>query len=194
MSVKRIGIAGFMGAGKSTVARILAGSAGTIIDADREAKMLMRSSVEIRKALSDAFGSQVIADDEIRFDLLGGTVFSSREKILALNAIVHPPLIKLLDNRLESAAGDPVILDAALLPLWPLGLAFDACLWVHAPAETRFSRLQRLHPEFDEAAILERMRLQEAVLPVPGGSKWDRIENTGSQADLLRALQPFMTG
>lgn len=179
-----------MGAGKSTVARILAGISGTIIDADNEAKVLMQASPEIKKALIAVFGSSITIDGQIRFDILGPAAFRSSENILKLNAIVHPALIKLLEGRLQQK--NPfIILDAALIPLWRIEPRFDRCIWVQAPFAVRLHRLQELHPGHDQASLENRMRIQEQVLPVPAGPGWATIDNCKGPDYLDEVLRRF---
>lgn len=193
MAFKRIGIAGYMGAGKSTAARILASSAlaggGLIIDADLEAKALMTEDRPIRHELAAAFGGSIIGKDGLSFSTLGQIVFGSREKLLQLNAIVHPALVQRLRSMLlQEHKEENCILDAALLPLWNIESLFDTCIWVHAPFETRLERLQRTRTDLSEQALRDRMRMQEASLPSPEGMPWRQVDNNGDLDQLARRL------
>ena len=132
---------------------------------------------------------------EIRFDLLGAAAFGSEAALIRLNTIVHPPLVKILEERLSERNDRPVILDAALLPLWRIEPLFDACLWVRAPAEMRLRRILAGRPDLDEAAARGRMRLQEMVLPEPApGFSWLHIDNSESRERLSEALIGFQCG
>jgi dephospho-CoA kinase len=190
MAYKRLGIAGYMGAGKSTAARFLAeaNTSAVIIDADYEAKAFMATDTEIRRRLVTEFGSSIIERNLLSFSALGRIVFGSREKLLKLNAIVHPPFVQYLFRLLRRHTGNPVVLDAALLPLWDMESQFDACLWIHATSETRLDRLKRSHNDFDEHSLLNRMRLQEEVLAVPDCPPWRKIDNEGSRERLSRSV------
>jgi dephospho-CoA kinase len=198
MAFKRIGIAGYMGAGKSTAARILASSAlaggGLIIDADLEAKALMTEDQTIRHQLAAAFGESIIGKDGLSFGTLGRIVFGSKEKLLRLNAIVHPALVRRLRSMLLQEHGeDSRIFDAALLPLWNIESLFDTCIWVHARFETRLERLQRTRTDLSEQALRDRMRMQEESLPAPVGMPWKQVDNNGDFEQLtgrLAALRP----
>jgi dephospho-CoA kinase len=181
-----------MGAGKSTAARLLAHDASTVIDADHEAKSLMQESLRIRNHLVEAFGAEVIERGEIRFDFLGQAAFSSEATLLRLNTIVHPSLVKILEERISESNNRPVILDAALLPLWHLESLFDVCLWVHAPFKTRFRRILSCRPGLDAAAAKDRMRLQERMFPAPTEvSSWIYLDNSKNMAHLAAALAIF---
>jgi len=191
MALQRIGIAGYMGAGKSTAARLLAAQAdAVIVDADQEAKTLMAADQGIRQELVLAFGGSIIGKDDLSFAALGKIVFSSREKLLQLNTIVHPPLVQRLRRILFGPRNNRnSILDAALLPLWNIESWFDTCLWIHAPFEKRLERLRQTRGDLDEHALRDRMRMQEESLRAPDRTPWRRLRNDGSIERLAEALR-----
>src|SRR5512136_948088 len=93
-SAPRLGIGGYMGAGKSACASLCAEAAGMrVIDADAEAKLLMENDSRIRKELARAFGQSIIARGAINFTALGAAAFASPAAMQKLNSIVHPPLV-----------------------------------------------------------------------------------------------------
>jgi len=172
--VFRIGIAGYMGAGKSTCARSFASEDALIIDADAEAKRIMAESRAIREALRAAFGEAAVdAEGKINTGALGLAAFESVDTLLTLNGITHPPLVKYLDAVISGCQKPLCILDAALIPLLGIESWFDLCIWVDAPFETRLKRLLAKRPDAVEAELVNRMRMQEAVMSAPeGGGDW----------------------
>jgi dephospho-CoA kinase len=190
MTFRRLGIAGYMGAGKSVAARLLAAQAdAVIVDADHEAKTLMAGDQGVRQKLVLAFGGSIIGKDGLSFAALGQIVFSSREKLLLLNTIVHPLLVQRLRRMLFGPRNNRnSILDAALLPLWNIESWFDACLWIHAPAEIRLERLRQTRGDLDEHALRDRMRMQEESLRAPGSPPWRLLANDGSMERLAERL------
>ena len=125
-----IGVAGYMGAGKSTISRLIAGRGITLIDADNEAKIVMQRDSAIRKQLILTFGNDVVANDTVRSDLLGERAFRSAEDLAALNAIVHPAIVAHLEKLIDNCDTGKCILDAALIPMWNVSNRFDFCIWV----------------------------------------------------------------
>jgi dephospho-CoA kinase len=189
MTVKRIGMAGYMGAGKTEAARFLAERTdAAIIDADQEAKALMNTDQGIREQLNRAFGGSIIRKGEILFPVLGSIVFGSKEKLLLLNSIVHPLLVTRLRGLLYAHGGRSIVLDAALLPLWKMESLFDALLWVHAPFEIRLERLKKVRSDLNEQSLRPRMRIQEECLPVPRCPPWRLIHNAGNREHLAEML------
>jgi dephospho-CoA kinase len=185
-----IGIAGYMGAGKSTCARILAERLGAgVIDADAVAKELMNGDAAIRERLAAAFGSSVVKDGTVSFEALGAIVFSAKEKLAVLNEIVHPPLVRRLEELLNVKRDVPGILDAALLPLWrDVEDRFDVLLWVETAFEKRLARLADKRPGIGKSSHRSRMLLQEKMLPAPEGRRWIRVLNEGSVEALAAAV------
>jgi dephospho-CoA kinase len=185
----RTGIAGYSGSGKSTLARFLAASGGIIIDADVEAKRFIAKNDMLIRQIIGVFGSSVAGSSGLNFSTLGGMVFSSPERLLAYNAIVHPPFLTELKKILDRQAGEAVILDAALIPLWGIESWFDECLWVHSSFAERVLRVQSLHGDRDPGAIENRLAIQEKVMKEPDGGGWKRIENEGGLEALERAAK-----
>jgi dephospho-CoA kinase len=184
----RIGIAGYMGSGKSTCAHILAEGDAVVIDADREAKTLMESSGTIKRGLVSAFGNDVLQKGNIRFDLLGGRAFRSIATLRTLNRIVHPPLIERLYQRIHGVRDSLCILDAALIPLWRIGSWFDIRIWVDARQNTRLDRLMMKNSGIDRNSLQKRMRIQERLYGKPRGRGWRMVANDGSIEELRKHI------
>jgi dephospho-CoA kinase len=193
MTTRRIGIAGFMGAGKTTYARFLSVEApqSVLIDADREAKSLMQNSPVIQKDLAAAFGELVAVEGVIDFRRLGKLVFSSGENIRTLNRIVHPHLLAKLKEKVFSDAAPSIICDAALIPLWHIEAWFDTVTWVRAAFDKRLERLKgKTSLSHDE--VESRMNLQQALFTEPDSAPWHIVENNGTIDDLkIRMARSF---
>jgi dephospho-CoA kinase len=187
---KRTGIAGYSGSGKSTVARLLAGSAPAVrvVDADAEAKLFISRDRTIIRRLADVFGPLTLENNGVNFSFLGKTVFSSKERLLQYNAIVHPPFFPHLRNLLEDRGEKEVILDAALIPLWGIESWFDGCIWVHASFATRVLRVKSRNNAPDHGSVENRLCIQEEVMKEPDDDRWVRLENEERLEDLVRAV------
>jgi dephospho-CoA kinase len=185
----RIGIAGRMGAGKSTCAALLAGSRYRIIDADREAKLLMNSDASIMRRLAEVFGPSVTNGNTVYFSKLGAIAFASVEAMQMLDTIVHPPLIARLHG-LVFSDNRPCILDAAIIPQWKIEQWFDLRFWVVASPSIRLARVQaktNLPPE----RIKMRMSVQETILNTPVDPGWTLVKNEGTLDELQNQIERF---
>ncbi|MBD3392715.1 MAG: dephospho-CoA kinase [Chitinivibrionales bacterium] len=184
---RTIGVAGYMGSGKSRAAAFLAREGGMVIDADAVAKEMMNADAGIRAELGRAFGPEVLARDAVAFDVLGRRAFRSLDDLLRLNTVVHPALVMNLRARLAYAQSTTRVLDAALIPLWDIEDWFDILCWVDAPFEIRCRRLLR-STSLPEREIRRRMELQQELLPPPNGARWIVVRNAGTPDELDESL------
>lgn len=88
--MRRIGITGGIGSGKSVVSRLLRIMGYSVYDTDSEAKRLMESSLEVVQKLSECFGRDIYHNGRLNRGLLSSRVFGESDKIVLLNSIVHP--------------------------------------------------------------------------------------------------------
>lgn len=184
----RLGVAGYMGAGKSLSAKFLAERySWQIIDGDAEARTLMLESRTVISQVGDLFG--VVVDGKIDFSLLGAKVFADSTLLQQLNDIVHPPLLEHLRKKIAESS-KTTILDAALLPVWPLEGLVDKALWVDAPRDDRVVRLER-RMGLSKEVLEQRCRLQEKMIPVPDKRCWSTLENLGSIPTLYALLEEW---
>lgn len=186
MKTLKIGLAGYMGAGKSTCSEMFACRDAVVIDADKEAKILMGNDCGIKRKLSNTFGVEVISNGEISYSKLGALVFDSIVNIRKLNSIVHPPLLEHFSHLLNSIQEPVVVLDASLIPLWNIDNWFDVRLWVDASAETRLERIyKRCQNRLPKEQLKERMLIQQELFQAPSEENWDYILNDRN-VDILK--------
>ena len=189
----RIGIAGYMGAGKSTFARLMTESHRNfaLVDADAEAKQVMQNDPAIRRGLARTFGPSVIRGQAIDFRTLGAIVFSNSENVLSLNALVHPLVLERLKKLIVvNNRSSRIICDAALIPLWNIEAWFDMVIWVRASFDLRLERLLKkgLHSRED---LIARMQRQQSLFSEPQGEPWKFIENNKTMPELQKQSLNF---
>jgi dephospho-CoA kinase len=122
-----VGLIGRIGAGKSTVARLLAERGADVIDADRIAHEELETE-GVRAALATRFGSATVkSDGRIDRAAVAAVVFGptpAHEAALRdLEAIVHPRVRLRMEAEIERLRGEPapaggrrvVVLDVPLL-------------------------------------------------------------------------------
>jgi dephospho-CoA kinase len=86
-----IGLTGGIGAGKSTVADLLAARGAVIVDADRIAREVVEPGRPAYVSIVERFGPSVVAvDGRLDRAALAAVVFRDPEALAALEAITHP--------------------------------------------------------------------------------------------------------
>lgn len=141
--MKRIVVAGGIGAGKSVVGERLRALGFEVVDADDIAHDVTAPGSATLSVLVDAFGSAVV-DDEGALDraFVADVVFHDASALRRLNAITHPAIGVEIARRLDAAQGDAVF---AAIPLFRpehrAALSLDAAWAVQVSAETAIARL-----------------------------------------------------
>lgn len=148
-----IGILGGIGAGKSTVVRMMSLLGARTIDADRLAHEELESP-RARRELQEWLGPEVFdASGRVNRAAVGRKVFGDPEKLERLERLVHPRVRERITRAVEefrreeaSASRDAeslLVLDVPLLPSTPLREVCDALVFVDASLEVRRQRVKR---------------------------------------------------
>ncbi|MCC3776758.1 dephospho-CoA kinase [Streptomyces sp. UNOB3_S3] len=150
----KVGLTGGIGAGKSEVSRLLASYGAVVVDSDRIAREVVEPGTPGLAAVVAEFGPGVLTDEgTLDRPALGAIVFADKDRLAALNAIVHP-LVRARSAELEAAAGpdDVVVHDVPLLAENGLAPLYDLVVVIDAGTGTRLDRLVRLRGMTPEEA------------------------------------------
>ena len=156
-----VGLTGGIGAGKSEVARLLAGHGAVVVDADELAREAVAPGTPGLAAVVAEFGPEVLAaDGSLDRAALGEIVFSDPSRRAALEKIVHPYVGRRSSALMAAAPADAVVVyDVPLLVENGLQDAYDVVVVVDAPDEARLRRLVELRG-MSEADARGRMAAQ----------------------------------
>lgn len=114
--VEVIGLTGGIATGKSTVSSYLASQGYEIIDADKITHQVQAKGSTGLAAITAFFGKDILNDNgELNRKKLGAIVFSDSQKLTALTRIIDPYIRNEVNNRINNAKGDVIILDAPTL-------------------------------------------------------------------------------
>jgi dephospho-CoA kinase len=183
-----VGLTGGIGAGKSTVARLLESKGAVVVDTDDLARQVTRLGTPTHAAILDRFGGEIEGPDgEIDRARLADVVFSDPAALADLNALVHPAVEAAVGRRLvELPSAGVVVLDVPLLVEVGWDARCDVVVVVDAPEDVAVRRLvgQRDVAEADvrrriasQASRAERLARADVV-----------IANDGSLDDLARRV------
>jgi dephospho-CoA kinase len=132
-----------------------------VIDADQLGRDALRTGRPAWHSVVDTFGNGVLSESSMEIDRgkLADIVFSDRDKLAALNAIVHPAIFKGVADDLDRLRGSDeiVILDAALLLETGLAAGMDLIVVVTTKDALRRERLRT-----DRAMTMEQIEARIA--------------------------------
>jgi dephospho-CoA kinase len=141
-----VGLTGAIGAGKTTVARLLAEQGAVVIDADALARRALEETRTVER-VADAFGAGVVTDGRIDRAALAERAFGDPDARRRLEAIVHPRVAELREARVREALAaserPPVVVhDVPLLFETGLDREMDLVVVVDAPRRVRRARVE----------------------------------------------------
>jgi len=141
-----VGLTGGIGAGKSTVADLLAERGAVIVDADEVARAVVEQGQPALAKLVDRFGPAILdADGRLDRSALAKLAFVDDEARRDLEAITHPAINEEFGRRVAAAPSDAVVvLDVPLLVESPQARerGYQTVIVVEAPRDVRLARLE----------------------------------------------------
>jgi dephospho-CoA kinase len=158
--MKRIGLTGNIGTGKSTVARIFEILGIPVYKADLSARAILHSDI-VKPRLISLFGDQILdARSEIDRKALGEIVFNDKTKLLQLNNLIHPLVEKDFEKWCSLCTNaEYVIHEAAILFESGFHRLFDTTILVTAPVELCIERVME-RDSISRELVTQRLKNQ----------------------------------
>lgn len=190
-----IGVTGGVGAGKSTVLEYLKEKYhAKVILADVVGHEVMEPGTDAYKQILQVFGSEILsADGRIDRKILGSVVFSDKERLQELNAVVHPEVKKEILKRIARSKAEGrkyTVVEAALFLEENYDAFCDETWYIYTNEEQRRERLKASRGYTDERIdqILGNQKTHEEFL-----SRCQFvIDNNGSAEDTCRQIDKRM--
>jgi len=157
--MKKIGITGGIGSGKTYVASVFQSLGIPIFNADIQAKKIMTSSGKLIKLVKEEFGNDIYKDSDLNKEKLASIVFSDSDKLQKLNSLVHPIVKEEFNNWYKKQTSPYVIKEAAILFESNSHIGLDAVICISAPLELRMKRLLN-RDNYSEKEIKKRIENQ----------------------------------
>lgn len=173
-----VAVTGGIGVGKSETLRAFERHGAAVISSDEIVHDLLRENGEVKRAVVERLGEEVLGDDgEIDRGKVGRIVFSEPPALAWLENLLHPLVVtRYLGWREELAEQpDPPAVCVTEVPLlYEVGgeTRFDKVVVVTAPAEVRISRRigplqdreQRLIPDEEKAKRADFVYVNDGTL------------------------------
>lgn len=157
--MKRIGITGGIGSGKSLVAEIIKAMGYPVYNSDERAKELTESNPKIKEGLIHLFGEEIYQNGTLNKFALAQAIFSDESLREKVNALIHP-IVREDFNLWALAQNNSLVFNESAI-LFETGSfkKFDAIILVYAPTELRIKRIMK-RDNCSENEVLKRMNSQ----------------------------------
>jgi dephospho-CoA kinase len=159
--MKKIGITGGIGSGKTTVCNIFDVLGVPVFHADEVARVLQDMDADIRSGMIDLFGEAIyFANGKLDRKKVAALIFNNPALKNKVNLLVHPKVKKnFLDWTAKNQSEDYILYEAAILFETGSYSGFDYNILVTASEQVRIDRVVK-RDHTNEEAVLDRIRNQ----------------------------------
>ena len=154
-----IGLTGGIGSGKSTVLDMFKNLGVETYIADVEAKRLMNSNTQLIADIKILIGEKAYINQKLNRAFISNVVFNNKEKLVALNALVHPKVSNDFKNFIKKSNSKIIIYEAAILFESGSNKFCDYIITVSANFEDKINRILK-RDGISKEQVLERMQHQ----------------------------------
>lgn len=155
-----IGITGGIGGGKTTFSNLLRETGYSVYDADLEAKRLQNEKPVIRLQITDLFGESAYNEDGLNRKYIAEIVFNQPDKLIQLNAIVHPAVKSDFINWMKRLPNESYyFIESAILFESHFDRIVDKIILVTASEEVRIKRVMQ-RDGLTREQVVQRMKNQ----------------------------------
>lgn len=141
--MKKFGLTGAIGSGKSTVAKIFQTLGIPCYYSDERAKELMIENEKIRSFLMEKIGFEAIQNNQLNTVFIAEKVFNNQTLLHQLNELVHPAVATDFTSWAQNQNSKYVLKEAALLHESGSGTGLDGVICVTAPELLRIERVMK---------------------------------------------------
>jgi dephospho-CoA kinase len=182
--IKRNGLTGGIGSGKTTIARMLEAMSYPVYYSDLRSKELCDSDEGIRSQLILLCGDKAYEDGHLNRPYLSDCIFSNPDLRLKVNEIIHPIVRKDFEDWISKLTSALIFNEAAILFETGAYQQFDAVILVCAPISQRIERVM-LRDLCTKSSVEQRIQSQWTDEQKRALANFC-IENDGSQPLLIQ--------
>ncbi len=155
-----VGLTGGIGSGKTTIANLFASQfAIPIYIADTKAKELIAQDNRLQQEIKALLGEEAFVEGKYNTAFVASIVFSTPEKLQALNQLIHPYVQQDFVRWREGQHSPYVIKESAILFESGSYKDCDYIITVTAPLEERIRRVM-LRDKIDRKTVEKRIKNQ----------------------------------
>lgn len=157
--MKKIGLTGGIGSGKTTIAHMLEAMSYPVYYSDLRSKELCDHNEGIRSQLILLCGDKAYEDGHLNRPYLSECIFSNPELRLKVNEIIHPVVRKDFEDWTLKQTSPLIFNEAAILFETGAYQQFDAVVLVCAPTSQRIERVM-LRDLSTKSSVEQRIQSQ----------------------------------
>jgi dephospho-CoA kinase len=198
----KVGLTGGIACGKSFVGETLAGKGCLLIQADELGREVMAPGGVAYEGVVKEFGPEILASDgTIDRRKLAARVFGNSDRLARLNALVHPAVIRLEEERIaDFARREPqgiAVVEAAILIETGSYKRFDKMILVICRQDQQMERAMRrtgaaeadVRARLDSQMTVDEKRKFADFVIDTSGEKEDTLRQTLAIYEELRRTQ-----
>ena len=136
-----LGLTGGTGAGKTSALNAIRALGGTVIDCDAVYHQMLETNDDMRNAIHVTFPGVFSLDGKLDRKKLGQEVFSDKDRLEQLNAIIYKHIVPEVARRLAEGDGKLYAIDAINLLESGLDQLCDRTVAITSPLELRVRRI-----------------------------------------------------
>ena len=159
--MKKVGITGGIGSGKTTVCALFKTLGIPVYNADERAKWLMNHDADVMRSVKELIGDEAYDSEQMaNSKLIASIVFRDKKLLDALNQIIHPAVAKDGESWYAAQKAHAYVLkESALMFETEIYKDMDKNILVISPEALRIERV-RARDHSSVEAIKERMNHQ----------------------------------
>jgi len=157
--MKKIGITGGIGSGKSFVSKVIESFGYPVFYSDAAAKSIISTNKYAKEQLISFFGEQVFKNNQLDRAFLANIIFNNDEDLQKVNQLIHPLVRKSFEEFVLQQKTDLVFNEAAILFESDGASQFDEIILVSAPEDLRIQRVMKRN-QVSKEEVLTRIQKQ----------------------------------
>jgi len=163
--MKKIGLTGGIGAGKSTVSKIFKLLGVPIYNSDEISKKILLNNHAVQKEIVSLLGNDVLINTDssnifpIDTEKVSKIIFNDKKKLYAVNNILHNKVKIDFNNWIIKQKSDYIIKESAIIFESKIESTFDEIIFVKSKKATRINRIKK-RDNRDKKSILSIMNNQ----------------------------------
>ena len=140
--MKKIGLTGGIGCGKTTISKIFQIIGTPIYNSDKAAKKILNQNILVKQKIINHFGTKILTKKKLDNKKIANIIFKKKEKLKIINSIIHPLVKEDFTNWCEKQKGIYIIKESALIFNSNTYKELDHVIFVKSPLELRIKRIQ----------------------------------------------------